>query len=124
MLARGIARDVEASSVATPAVSTVLWQPGGIVPGEGALVSDMLRRAGFASHSAARGLRQADFLPLEQVVADPPDLLLVAGDSAAQRHPVLAEVRGMRIERFDPSLLYCGGPTIPKAMARLRQVRG
>lgn len=123
-LARDVARDVKAASVAAPSVSTVLWQPGGIVPGEGALVSDLLRRAGFASHSAARGLGQADFLPLEQVVADPPELLLVAGDSPAQRHPVLAEVRGMRIERFDPSLLYCGGPTIPRAMARLREVRG
>lgn len=122
-LARDIGRDVKAASVATPTVSTVLWQPGGIVPGEGALVSDLLRRAGLASHSAARGLGQADFLSLEQVVADPPQLLLIAGDSAAQRHPVLAEVEGMRVARFDPSLLYCGGPTMPKAMARLGEVR-
>jgi iron complex transport system substrate-binding protein len=122
-LAQDIADDVKAASVRGPRVATVLWQPGGIVPGDGALVSDLLRRAGFASHSAARGYAQADFLPLEQVVADPPALLLVAGDSAAQRHPVLAEVEGMRVARFDPSLLYCGGPTIPKAMARLREVR-
>jgi len=122
-LARGIAADVKAATVEKPTVSTVLWQPGGIVAGEGALVSDLLRRAGLASHSAARGLGQADFLPLEQVVADPPKLLLVAGDSVAQRHPVLARVEGMRVARFDPALLYCGGPTMPKAMARLAEVR-
>lgn len=122
-LAREIAADLKAASVTTPTVSTVLWQPGGIVAGEAALVSDLLRRAGLSSHSAARGLGQADFLPLEQVVADPPALLLVAGDSAAQRHPVLARVAGVRVERFDPSLLYCGGPTMPKAMARLAEVR-
>jgi iron complex transport system substrate-binding protein len=122
-LSREIAAGVKAASVAAPTVSTVLWQPGGIVPGEGALVSDLLRRAGLASHSAARGLGQADFLPLEQVVADPPELLLVAGDSAAQRHPVLTRVEGMRVARFDPALLYCGGPTLPRAMARLAELR-
>jgi len=27
------------------------------------------------------------------------------------------------IVAFDPALLYCGGPTIPKARARLRAIR-
>lgn len=102
--------------------SAVLWQPGGIVPGEQQLISELLRAAGFASHSARLGLGQADYLSLEQVVASPPDVLIVAGQSRAQQHPALART-GILIAQFDPSLLYCGGPTIPRAMQRLRQIR-
>ncbi len=104
--------------------NAVLWQPGGIVPGEGELIDDLLARAGFTNHSAARGLGQASYLSLERVVADPPDVLLVAGDARAQQHPALRAAPAMRVERFDPSLLYCGGPTIIDAMARLRNIRG
>jgi iron complex transport system substrate-binding protein len=105
-------------------VSTVLWQPSGIVPGEGALVSELLRRAGFASHSAAIGMGQADYLSLEQVIANPPELLLVAGQERSQLHPALGALPNMRRAKFDPGLLYCGGPTIVRSMARLREIRG
>lgn len=105
-------------------ISTVLWQPGGIVPGEATLVGDLMRRAGLASHSAARGLGQADYLSLEQVLADPPALLLVAGSDRAQHHPALAALPQTRRERFDPALLYCGGPSVIRAAARLGAVRG
>ena len=103
--------------------SAVLWQPGGIVPGDQQLVSELLRAAGFTSHSAKLGLGQAEYLSLEQVVAAPPDVLLVAGQSRAQQHPALAETDTI-VADFDPSLLYCGGPTIPRAMARLREIHG
>ena len=106
------------------AISTVLWQPGGIVPGDGALISQMMRQAGMASHSAERGMGQAEYLPLEAMLADPPELLLVAGRERSQSHPALATLRDMRTERLDPSLLYCGGPTIPRALQRLAEVRG
>ncbi|MFN4114733.1 MAG: ABC transporter substrate-binding protein [Sphingomonadaceae bacterium] len=106
---------------ATPA--TVLWQPGGIVPGEGTLVGELMRRAGLASHTAARGMGQADYLSLEQVLADPPALLLVAGGERAQHHPALDRLPQTRRELFHPSLLYCGGPSIIRAAARLEQLR-
>ena len=104
-------------------VSTVLWQPGGIVPGEATLVGDLMRRAGLASHSAARGMHQADYLSLEQVLADPPALLLVAGSERAQQHPALDRLPQTRREGFDPALLYCGGPSVIRAAARLGAVR-
>lgn len=104
-------------------VPAILWQPSGIVPGEGALVSELLRRAGFASHSAALGMGQADYLGLEQVIADPPRVLLVAGQERSQRHPALDAVPAMQRAAFDPGLLYCGGPTIIRAIERLQQVR-
>ncbi len=106
-----------------PPVPAVLWQPDGLVPGEGALVSELMRRAGFASHSAARGLGQADHLSLERLLADPPRVLLIAGSERAQRHPALAHLPQMHRAAFDPALLYCGGPTIVRAAERLARVR-
>lgn len=104
-------------------ISTVLWQPGGIVPGEATLVGELMRNAGFASHSAQLGMGQADYLPLELLLTDPPEVLLVAGDSRAQHHEALQAIRDMRQARFDPSLLYCGGPTIIRAAERLGEIR-
>lgn len=117
---------------APPAGSTpipaIMWQSGGIVPGESSLVGDMMRRTGFSSHSAARGLKQADYLPLERMLADPPRVIFAAGfaDSEEDRmlsHPTLRALEGTQYARFDPSLLYCGGPTLTRAVARLAQVR-
>lgn len=106
-----------------PSVSTVLWQPGDIVPGEQALVSGLMRNAGLSSHSSAIGMGQADYLSLEQMLASPPQLLLVAGDSRAQHHPALKQLENTRVETLDPSLLYCGGPTIIRAAERLGAIR-
>ena len=103
--------------------SVVLWQPGQIVPGGDTLVSRLLREAGFASHSEAIGLGQADHLSLEQMLADPPDVLLVAGDSPGQAHPLLSAMDATRVEPFAQRLLYCGGPTIVAARARLAEIR-
>lgn len=107
-----------------PAINALLWQPGEIVAGEATLIAELLRQEGFASHAAARGLGQADRVTLEGLLADPPSVLLVAGDAPGQRHPALAKASlTTHIAPFDPALLYCGGPTIPKARARLRAIR-
>ncbi len=120
-----LVRRMAAAVAPTPGapLPTVLWQPGGIVPGENTLATELMMRAGFASHSAARGLRQADYLSLERLLADPPRVLLVAGNDRGQQHPALRAVPGMQVARFDPSLLYCGGPTVIRAMERLRAIR-
>lgn len=120
-----LVRRIEAA-VANPAgapVEAALWQSGGIVPGKGTLVADLLQRAGFASYAEARGMAQGDYLPLERIAADPPELLLIAGEGRAHRHPLLDRLPAIRIAGFEPRLFYCGGPSIPKAMARLRAVR-
>ena len=110
------------------AISAVVWQAGGIVPGEGSLIADLLRRTGFRSLSAARGMRQADYLPLEVMLADPPQVILAAGNARAQEdrllgHPALAALKDTRRVRLDPALLWCGGPTIVRAAERLREIR-
>ena len=105
-------------------IATLLWQPGEIVAGEATLIAELLRAEGFTNHAAARGLGQADHVSLEGLLADPPALVLVAGDAPGQRHPLLAgAMKATTIAPLDPALLYCGGPTIPKARARLREVR-
>jgi len=109
-------------------ITAVVWQSGGIVPGESALISDLMRRTGFASLSAARGLGQADYLPLERMIADPPRVILAAGESQSSEdrllsHPALRELKGTVRMPFDPTLLWCGGPTMIRASARLAEVR-
>ena len=105
-------------------IDALLWQQGEIVAGEQTLIAELLRQEGFTSHAAARGLRQADRVSLEAVLADPPSVLLVAGDAAGQRHPLMSDLHtSMTVGEFDPSLIYCGGPTIPRARARLRAIR-
>jgi iron complex transport system substrate-binding protein len=121
-----LARDM--AQAATPAdharpIAALLWQPGEIVPGNATLVAELLRVKGFANHADAMGLGQADFAALETVLADPPELLLVAGDSAGQRHPLLAGLRATQVEPLDPRLLFCGGRTVVGLGARLDEIR-
>jgi iron complex transport system substrate-binding protein len=109
-------------------VSAVVWQSGGIVPGPSSLIGDLLRRTGFRHLSAARGLGQADVLPLEAMLADPPQVILAAGNVLGNEdrllaHPALAALKRTRRERLDPALLWCGGPTIVRAAERLAEVR-
>ncbi|MFC3173551.1 ABC transporter substrate-binding protein [Novosphingobium bradum] len=108
-------------------IPALVWQSGGIVPGQQTLIADLLARTGFAHAAAAKGLRQADFLPLERVVAQPPAVILAAGDHSGEdrllTHPVLKRITGTTRAHLDSSLLWCGGPTIIRAAARLREIR-
>ncbi len=104
-------------------IPALVWQPGGIVPGDGTLIADLLRRAGFSNFSAARGLGQADQLPLEHVLADPPRVILAAGADRALTHPALGTLNATQRAPLNPALLYCAGPTIIRAATRLAQVR-
>jgi len=109
-------------------IPAVVWQAGGIVPGRDTLIADLLARTGFTLSSAAQGMGQADHLPLEALLADPPQVIFVAGDGHAREnvalaHPALDRMAGTRTAQLDPSLLWCGGPTIIRAARRLSQVR-
>ncbi|MGE3690954.1 MAG: ABC transporter substrate-binding protein [Novosphingobium sp.] len=112
----------------SPPVPAVVWQSGGIVPGPDSLIGDLLRRTGYRNVAAERGMRQADFLPLEEMLADPPRVIFAAGNMASQEdrllsHPALEGLKQTRRETFDPSLLWCGGPSMGRAAERLGQAR-
>ena len=119
---------VQAAPPPGPAVPALVWQAGGMVPGSDTLIAQLLSAAGFSNAAAARGLRQADLLPLEQVLANPPRVIFTAGNALANEdrllaHPALRGLTGTLRAPLNPALLWCGGPTIPKALARLREVR-
>jgi len=108
----------------TPVIAALVWQSGGLVPGERTLVSDLLRHTGFSNFSAGQGLGQGAIVPLEEVLADPPEVILIAGESRMQSHPALDALAPDKQRALFPTQLgWCGGPTIPKAAARLAQIR-
>lgn len=105
------------------AVNAVLWQPGGIVAGKDSLVNQLLDQTGFANQAVQEGYDQADYVALEDVLAAPPQVLLISGSEPGQKHPALDAIPGMRRAAFDTSLLFCGGPTIIRAAGRLAEIR-
>ncbi|GGB95846.1 hemin ABC transporter substrate-binding protein [Novosphingobium endophyticum] len=107
----------------------LVWESGGLVAGNETLIVDMMEHAGFTNVAAAKGLSQADYIPLEQVLADPPRVIFAVGNPLAQEdrmlhHPALADLRRTTRIPLDSSMLWCGGPTIPRAMAGLAASRG
>ena len=109
-------------------VEAIVWESGGIVAGDDTLIADILKRTGFANGAAARGLGQAQYLPLERMLASPPQVILESGDARSDEdrllsHPALASLKNTRRARLDPALLWCGGPTIVRAADRLAEVR-
>ena len=104
-------------------VTVLLLQQGDIVPGEETLANAMLERTGFHSLSVVRGLGQGAYIPLEQVLADPPEVVITAGGGRMLDHPLLREGSGVQHFELEPNLLFCGGPTIPRALERLMEIR-
>ena len=122
------ALDAARPPAGSTAVSALVWQSGGMVPGGDTLIADLLHRTGFISFAAAKGMKQAEILPLEELLADPPQVILTAGDVHGEEdrmlaHPALRHLSQSQRQRLEPSLLYCGGPTIIRAAQRLAQIR-
>lgn len=116
-----------------PRLTAIVYQPNGFAAGTGTLTDEMLRRTGFENVAARYGLGRWGNIGLEQIIADPPQVLL-AGQAApgaptwADRvlsHPALDRISGlMRREAFPQRLLYCGGPVLietAQALARARR---
>ena len=106
-----------------PPVDAVLWEWGGMVAGRDTLIGDLLDRTGFANLAARNGYAQADIYPIERMLAHPPRVILTVGDDRVLHHPALAALRGTARADFPAGLLYCGGPTIIRAVARLAALR-
>ncbi len=126
-----VARIDRAIAAARPAMAArpqaLVWAGGGLVPGRGTLVDELLQLSGFANQSATLGLERWDRLALEPLIARPPQVLLAAGPQAADRllgHPALAGLATrIPVRRFESKLLFCGGPTIIPAIERLAAIR-
>ncbi|MFN3371129.1 MAG: ABC transporter substrate-binding protein [Sphingomonadaceae bacterium] len=131
--AAALAREIEAALAAAapppgaPPIPALVWQGGGLVPGPGTLLDELMTRAGLANQAAAHGLAAWDVLDLERLVARPPALLLSGAPDANDRrltHPAVATLR-QRIATapFPDRLMHCAGPTIPEAAAAFAAVR-
>lgn len=111
--------------------AALLWiGASNLVNGQGTLIDEMLKRAGFRNASADFGVRNTGVLPLEFVVANPPQVVMTperqdGADEQARR--VDLRIRALRpetkIAHFPAELFFCGGPTIIPAMQRLAAIR-
>jgi iron complex transport system substrate-binding protein len=110
----------------------LVFQARGLSPGAGTLIDDMLRRTGFENAAPSYGVRFWGNVPLEALLADPPDLLLSGAPAPGAptwsermlAHPALARLRGrMRQTTFPSACLYCGGPVLLKTAPLLAAAR-
>jgi iron complex transport system substrate-binding protein len=116
----------------TRRLSALVFQPGGFASAEGTLMDEMLRQAGFINAAARYGLKQSVNVPLERLIADPPDVLLAGAPypgapswaERVVRHPALARVEARMLRAaFPERLLYCGGPVLIDTAAALVRAR-
>jgi iron complex transport system substrate-binding protein len=115
-----------------PRLSALVYQSNGFSSGPGTLMDEMMQRAGLTNAARRYGLTATGSVPLERLVADPPQVLL-AGEVHAGRptwadrvltHPALQAV-GPRMHRavLPQRLIYCGGPVLIETAAALARAR-
>jgi len=116
----------------TPPLTALVYQSNGFASARGTLVDEMLGRTGFINVAPRYGLTQTGDVPLERLIADPPDVLLAGrGHPGAPswadrvlRHPALSQVAGrMRREVFPQTLMNCGGPVLIETARTLAAAR-
>jgi len=111
-----------------PRLTALIYQAGGFASAGGTLMDEMMRRAGFENAASRYGLKRTGNVPLEYLVADPPDVLL-AGEvkdgaptwaDRVLRHPALARVaHRMHRASFPQRLTFCGGPVLIQTAAMM-----
>jgi len=118
--------DAGADNDARPTAS--VYQRRGYVTGGQTLTGDLLAIAGFDNAGANLAGERGGFVPLETIVADPPDFIVVAAldrdvedqGSALLAHPALARMYPPEKRIVLPErLTVCGGPSLPAALDRL-----
>ncbi|MBF0460300.1 MAG: ABC transporter substrate-binding protein [Magnetococcales bacterium] len=108
----------------THPVQAVVYQAGGWSAGRGTMADDLFGRLGFVNRAAAAGIVGFGALPLERLVVDAPDLIVIeeTGENAPSlagallHHPAL--LRGkMRFIRIPMRLWACPDPALVEAAA-------
>ena len=112
------------------APTAALYQPNGMTATEGTLIHEALVLAGLQNLAVIRSLPNYAQLPLEVLVMDRPDLLVMndyeqAPPSLAQellRHPALTKTfTGASTVVIPAQAWSCGSPNIVRAIEQLRQ---
>jgi iron complex transport system substrate-binding protein len=116
-----------------PPLAALIFQSNGFTTGGDTLVDEMLRRTGFVNVARRYGGNGWGNIPLEHVIADPPQVLLagaIAPDKPTWadrvlRHPALRKMEyRMTRATFPDKLIFCGGPVLiesAKALAGARK---
>jgi iron complex transport system substrate-binding protein len=108
--------------------SALVYQVAGVVSGAGSLADATLAAAGFRNLARDYPLTRNGQMPLELLVASPPDLLVLSSASNAYptpaadnlRHPALRQLRRTHAALELPWQLWlCGTPHIAEAIERL-----
>ncbi|MFK0299527.1 ABC transporter substrate-binding protein [Brevundimonas sp. NPDC090276] len=113
-------------------LKALIYQPNGFAAGRGTLMDEMMTRAGFQNVAGRYGLGKWGNVPVERLLADPPQVLL-SGTPAqgsrtwadrVMRHPALASLSGRMVQaQLEEKLLYCGGPVLIQTAAALAEAR-
>ena len=132
-----VSRIKAAVAAATPApgsrrLTALIYQPNGFAAGPGTLVDEMMTHAGFDNVARRFGLKTWGNVPLERLLMDPPQVLLVGEPAPGARswadrvmtHPALKSISGrMHQVRMPEKLLYCGGPVLIETAAAMARAR-
>jgi iron complex transport system substrate-binding protein len=109
----------------------IVLNPNGVTVGKGTLVDELMTRAGLVNVAAQIDLGNYGQVPLEVLVANPIDVLILGSsrDGAPSlateilRHPVLSALaRRARLVVMPGRLWSCGGPAVVEAIERLARV--
>jgi iron complex transport system substrate-binding protein len=105
--------------------SAAIYQRRGYVTGGDTLSGELLSIAGFVNGGAPLAGTSGGFVPLERMIAAPPDYIVVASatrraedqGSALLAHPALAALFPPQKRIVLPEkLTVCGGPSLPAAL--------
>lgn len=115
-----------------PRLGALIYEYHGLASGPGTLVDELMRDAGFDNLAGRYGLSRTGAVPLEALLADPPQVLL-AGRLAPNEpvwadrvlgHPALRSLAArIRVESFPEQFMFCGGPIMIPAAAALARAR-
>ena len=112
--------------------TALVYQVSGVVSASGSLADATLAAAGFRNLARDYPLTRNGQLPLELLVAQPPDLLILSSASNAYRtpaadnlrHPALGELRRTHASLELPWQLWlCGTPHVADAIEKLTAAR-
>lgn len=115
-----------------PRLGALIYEYHGLASGPGTLMDELMRRAGFDNFAARYGLKRTGDVPLDALIARPPQVLLAGRLSPGEpvwadrvlSHPVLGALPPtVRRETFPEQLMFCGGPSIAPAVLALAQAR-
>lgn len=112
--------------------TAVVYQVNNLAAGPGSIADNVLRAAGFINLTAQLNLGPGGQLPLESLVANPPDLIVLSGPideyrtvvADNLRHPALTALMRTRKTATLPWRLWlCATPHLADAVERLAAVR-